>query len=294
MSELFYIKKLIRDDKAVLEFDQNEIYLDEENTMIMRPEIETTAVPFTEADGGEMVAQRLAFTEQPINGLIVPKTSTFWQLHNQLTAFFVTNHSYAIIYETKDGTLLKAADAWISDNLQVPVEPKEDYSRWSVTLSLGQAVLTEYSEDEHGEETYANSVDVGLVTAATGGSEWDSVGQKWDSVGQVWEISQGGIVTITVDSTTNVYPVWEVEATAANPSIRNLDTDTQAIYTGNIAAGQKLVVDFANGTAKLDGTVVTRNLSGELKLKPGTNSIAFEIDSGTVTKSTIKWNNVVQ
>lgn len=294
MSELFYIKKLIRDDKAVLEFDRNEIYLDEDNTMIMRPEIETTAVQFTEADGGEMVAQRLALTEQPINGLIVPKDSTFWQLHNQLTAFFITNHSYAIIYETKDGTLLKAADAWISDNLQAPVEPKEDYSRWSITLSLGQAVLTEYSEDEQGEEIYTNSVDIGLVTAAIGGSEWDAVGQKWDAVGQVWEKSQGGIVTITVDSATNVYPVWEIEAVAVNPSIRNLDTDTQATYTGTIATGQKLVVDFASGTATLDGTIVTRNLSGELMLKPGANDIAFEIDSGTVTKSTIKWNNVVQ
>lgn len=300
MNPYFYIKKIIRDDGQVLEFDQNEIYLDQDNTLLVRPDIETTAVEYTEADGGEMVAQRLTAGEQPINGLIIPKTTPYWTLRNRLTSFFQRSHTFSIVYEKKSGEQFvqgekfKTATAWIEENLQAPVQPKEDYTRFSVTLRLGSANYEEYTEDAEGKETFAHNVLIGLISAASGGQVWDSVGQVWDSVGSVWETGDGGLVDLSVESAVGVYPTWTVTGEAVNPTIRNNTTDTQAEYSGTVAEGQKLVVDFTTGTATLDGFNVTRNLSGEFKLAPGQNAIGFEIDSGTATASTLSWNNIIQ
>lgn len=293
----FYIKKIVRDDGQQLAFDQNEIYLDHENTLLVHPEVETTFQDYTEADGGEMIAQKLPSFEQPIAGLIIPKTSTYWALRSRLTAFFQVRHTYFIVYEKMSGDAFsvgekfKTGTAWISENLQVPPEPYEEYSRWTVTLRVGSAGYQEYEEDPSGKETYANSVQMPLTNNATGGSQWDEVGQVWDEVGQVYSPGDGGIQTVNVNSTQPVYPVWEVEGVCEQPEIRNNTNDTVAVYNGNIAAGQKLVVDFTAGTATLDGSIVTRNLSGTLKLEQGQNLIGFESEGGTTTASTLKWNN---
>lgn len=300
MSKLFYIKKLVRDDKATLEFDRFEVYLDEENSLLNRPQIDTSKVEYTEADGGEMISQRLTTGEQVINGLIIPKTNDYWTLRNRLTAFFQTNHTYYIVYEKINGSTLTAGErfktgtAWISENLQVYPEPRENYSRFTVTLGIGSAGYMEYAEDASGEEIYANSVTVGLIDATTGGLEYDTIGQVWDTVGQVWETGDGGLQPVSTQSTSYVYPAWVVTGDATNPTIRNNTNGTQATYTGHISTGQKLTVEFGTGTAYLDGVNVTRNLSGSLRLEPGTNLIGFEIDSGDITSSTIKWNNYIQ
>lgn len=300
MSQYFYVKKIVRDDKQFLVFDQTEIYLDKDNSLLTRPEVETTKVEYTEADGGEMVAQRLNSGEQVINGLIIPKNTDYWTLRNRLTAFFQINHTYFIVYEKISGETLvagakfKTGNAWISENLQVPPEPKENFSRFTVVLGIGAPGFQEYAENDQGEEIFANSVSIGLVSASSGGEEWDFIGQVWDSIGQVWEAGDGGLQGIFVQSTTAIYPVWEVSGEAVNPSIRDNITNTEATYNGTVAAGQTLVVDFASGTATIDGVNVTRNLEGELKLQPGNNLLGFDIDSGSAIQSTIKWNNFIQ
>lgn len=292
--EYFYIKKFIRDDKETLTFDREELYLDNENTLLVRPDLDTTSIQYTGVDGGEMIAQRQTTITQPINGLIVPKTTDYWTLRSKLTGFFLPNHTYSIIYETIDGSQSKASGAWIVENLQVPPEPDEKYSRWTLTLEIGTAHIYEYEENEQGEEVYSNSVNVGLVGAGTGGQVWDSVGQEWDEIGQVWERGEGGLQPVTVESSATVYPVWTVTGEAEQPAIRNNSTDTEATYNGTIATGQTLVVDFSTGVATLDGLVVTRNLKGQLTLKPGENVIGFSTESGTTEQSNLKWNNIIQ
>lgn len=299
MAKKFYIKKIVRDDKEQLVFDQTEVYLDHDNTLLVRPEVETSYQDYTEADGGEMIAQKFPSFDQPINGLIVPKTTNYWTLRNQLTNFFKKNHNYFIVYEKisgetfSTGEKFKTGGAWISENLQVVPEPYEKYSRWTVTLRLGTAGLQEYSEDSGGQETYANVVQIPLLTSETGGSQWDETGQVWDGIGQVWSSGSGGIQEVYAESSEKVYPVWEVSGECINPTIRNNETDTEATYSGTIAAGQTLVVDFAAGTALLDGTVVTRNLTGTLELSPGQNLVAFTSDGGSADSSTLSWNNFI-
>lgn len=298
MATLFYIKKIVRSDGEVLEFNREELYLADENAnLLMRPDVETTAVEYTEADGGEMIAQRMTSYDQDINGIIAPKTTPYWTLRNEVAGFFVKNLTYVIIYakasgdELTDGELFKSGEAWLSSNLQIPPTPRELYSPWSVTLHVGKPGYQEYAEDDQGHEIFANSATVGLLSAASGGQTWDSVGSEWDSVGQEWVAGEGGLVSISTDTSQDIYPVWVVEGTATNPTIYNSTTGTSATYDGSIASGQTLTVDFATGKATLDGATVTANLSGQLTLANGTNSVGFDISNGSITSSTLNWNN---
>lgn len=293
MDNKFYIKKFIRDDGAVLEFDGQEILLAEDNNLLQRANPNTTAINFTEADGGEMLSQRLETTEQIINGLIIPKTSEYWTLFNQLAAFFKINHIYKIVYKKRSGNMFAISNAWISTALQVIPTPYEKYSNWSVGLTLGSDLWREYAEDQNGNEIYANSVEIPLVTSAVGGEDWGNVGLVIDDVGEVWISGSGGVQSIMIDSTTIVYPVWTVIGPCVNPKLQNNTTDTEAEYAGTVAAGQTLIVDFESGEARLDGALVTRLVSGIVSCTPGDNLIGFNSDGGETKVSTLSWNNII-
>lgn len=294
MNDLFYINKIVRDDGVQLLFDHTEIFLDEDNELLMRADVQTTKVDYTEADGGEMVFQKLPSYQQPINGIIVPKNTGYWQLRAKLTSFFLINHTYVLIYQKAgNGGMFKTADAWIEDNLQVQPLAREEYSRFSITMGIGGTSLQEYVEDSHGDEIYANTALIPVLSLASGGEKWDAVGLEWDNVGVVWETGSGGIQEIVANSTATIYPVLEVGGDCTNPTIRNSTNGTSATYNGSISSGQTLVIDFSEGTAKLDGINVTMDLTGSLTLQPGTNLVAFDMTTGTITDATLKWNNAI-
>lgn len=293
MNDLFYIKKFIRDDGVSLELDQNELYLDENNTLLVRPDPDTTAVNYTEANGAEMIRQQIHTFSQEIVGLIIPKTTPYWDLVTRLTTFFTINHTYKIIYARKSGKLFAVDGAWISESLQVPPQPQENYSRWSISFEVGREYWREYAEGSSGQEIYANSVELPLLAGASGGEEWDDVGLVADNVGEVWELGEGGIQEININSSTTIYPVWTVKGECVNPSIQNNTTDEVAYYNGTVAAGQTLTVDFETGVARLDGALVTRNIYGLVSFKPGINAVGFNSDGGSSESSTISWNNTI-
>ena len=119
MDNKLYIKKFIRDDGETLSFDGEEVYLAQDNTLLVRPDPATSSVEYTEADGGEMIRQRNSVYDQPINGLIIPKTTDYWALGARLSQFFQINHTYSIIYIKKDGSMFQTKDAWISAGIQI-------------------------------------------------------------------------------------------------------------------------------------------------------------------------------
>lgn len=293
MQNKFYIKKIIRDDGVTLEFDGEEILLADDNTLLQRANPNTTTVDFTEADGGEMLSQRLETVEQTINGLIIPKFNDYWTLFSRLVAFFKIQHTFKIIYIKRDGSMFAVNNSWISAALQVIPTPYEEYSSWSVGLTIGNDLWREYTEDASGNETYAHSVEIPLVTSAVGGEEWDDVGLVLDEVGEVWSGGSGGIQSIMINSTTNVYPVWSVKGPSVNPRLQNNTTDSEAEYSGTVATGQTLVVDFESGEARLDGALVTRLVSGLVSCAPGENLIGFNSDGGETKSSTLSWNNIL-
>lgn len=293
MNDKLYIKKFIRDDGQTLSFDGNEIYLAQENTLLVRPDPNTTAVEYTEADGGEMVRQHNSTYEQPVTGLIIPKTTDYWTLTSQLSLFFRINHNYKIIYVKKDGSMFATSGAWISAGLQIVPVPDERYSNWSITFTIGDAYWTEYAEDSEGKEIYSNTVILPLIALSVGGEKWDSVGLVADTVGEVWETGGGGVQTVNIASTRPIYPVWVVEGPCVNPVLQNNTTDTVATFDGTVASGQTLTVDFAAGTAYLDSALVTRYVTGLVSFVPGDNMAGFNSDGGATTQSTISWNNVI-
>ena len=293
MDDKFYIKKIVRDDGEAFGFDGQEIYLAQDNSLLIRPNPDTTAVEFTGADGGEMVSQRNSTYTQPIKGLIIPKSTTYWALVSKLGEFFRINHNYSVIYKKKDGKMFKQQGAWISSGLQITPRPYEEYSEWSVELTIGHPQWTEYVEDAQGEEIYANSVELPLISANQGGEVWDAVGGEWDAVGEVWEVGSGGLQTITVSSTGTIYPVWIVAGPCVDPVLQNNTTDSICTYTGSIPAGASLVVDFSEGTAKIGNTIVTRFMNGIVTMVDGQNVMGFSKASGDTESSTLAWNNVI-
>lgn len=293
MDNKLYIKKFIREDGETLSFDGEEIYLAEDNKLLIRPDPRTTAVNYTEADGGEMVRQQNDTYEQEVNGLIVPRTTDYWTLTSQLSLFFQINHYYKIIYVKKDGSMFATSGAWISSGLQIVPVPHEDYSTWSITFTIGDMNWTEYAEDSEGNEIYSNTVTLPLISASTGGELWDSVGLVADSVGEEWESGAGGVQTVDIASTHTIYPLWIVEGPCTNPKLQNNTTDTNAEYDGTVASGQTLKVDFAAGTAYLDTALVTRNVFGLVSFAPGENLAGFNSDGGSTNSSTISWNNII-
>lgn len=293
MNDKLYIKKIIRNDGETLSLDGSEIYLAEKNTLLMRSSPRTTEVAFTEADGGEMIRQQNDVYDQKINGLIIPKATSYWALVSQLSLFFKINHTYKIIYVKKNGEMFAISNAWISDGLQIKPVPHEDYSEWDITFTIGNVAWTEYSENSSGEETYSNSVILPLISAASGGEIWDEVGLVADEMGEEWEEGSGGVQTITIASTQNIYPVWVVEGPCVNPVLQNNTTDSIASYDGTVAAGQTLTVNFAEGVAYLDTALVTRNVSGLVSFQPGENLAGFNSDGGSTASSKIYWDNVI-
>lgn len=178
MNGKLYIKKFIRDDGETLSFDAEEIYLSENNTLLVRSDPATTAVEFTEEDGGEMIRQRGATYSQPVSGLIVPKSTEYWALCVRLSRFFILNHTYKIVYIKRDGSMFSMNRAWINAGLQIVPVPYENYSTWTIEFKIGDNFWTEYAEDSQGKEIYSNTVELPLLTAGTGGEVWSDATQQ--------------------------------------------------------------------------------------------------------------------
>lgn len=293
MDNKLYIKKFIRDDGETLSFDAEELYLSSDNTILVRPDPLTTAVNYTEADGGEMVHQQADTYEQPVNGIIIPKSTSYWDLTSRLSLFFKLNHNYKIIYIKKSGEMFAVNGAWISAGLQIIPVPDERYSNWSITFTIGDIAWVEYSENSQGEEVYSNTVQIPLLTANAGGEKWDSVGLVSNNVGEEWEVGGGGVQTINIASTQKIYPVWVVKGPCISPVLQNNTTDTVATYEGTVASGQTLTVDFTSGVAHLDTALVTRDVTGLVSFIPGDNVVGFNSDGGSTQYSTISWNNTI-
>ena len=173
MEDKIYLKKFIRDDGKTLEMDGRELYLADDNTLLVQADPSTTEIEYTEADGGEMIRQRLAINDQTINGLIVPRNENYWELYQRVSSFFQINHEYKLIYKRKSGEMFAVKDAWLSTRPQIIPHPYENYSEWSITFRVGEPFWTEYAESPSGDEIYAHSVTLSLVTANQGGEVWE-------------------------------------------------------------------------------------------------------------------------
>lgn len=127
------------------------------------------------------------------------------------------------------------------------------------------------------------------VTIQAGG------GVVWDENGAEWEAGGGGeIVVVNVDSIENILPVWTIRGEAENPTLTNLTTGMSITYNGTVASGQTLVIDLLNKTAKLNGTSVISDVSGQwVEFQPGNNRVSYSAENADAPDSTIEWQEVV-
>lgn len=226
MNGKLYIKKFIRDDGETLSFDAEEIYLSENNTLLVRSDPATTAVEFTEEDGGEMIRQRGATYSQPVSGLIVPKSTEYWALCVRLSRFFILNHTYKIVYIKRDGSMFSMNRAWINAGLQIVPVPYENYSTWTIEFRIGDNFWTEYAEDSQGKEIYSNSVELPLLTAGTGGEVWSDVTQQ------------------TLSGLGNYFTI---DGTSTSASINKLEMRGDANQDGTPTPSSPITIDVVTG-----------------------------------------------
>lgn len=118
---------------------------------------------------------------------------------------------------------------------------------------------------------------------------------SFDGAGFVWdEGGSGGPTTVQIDSITNVYPIWTVKGPAVNPELSVITTNTTLKYEGSVGANQTLVIDMMNKTAKLNGTSVIGNVTGDwVNFVPGINRVVYITDNADTPPSLIEWQEVV-
>lgn len=125
-----------------------------------------------------------------------------------------------------------------------------------------------------------------LTYSRSGGD--DPGGFEWEAGGG------GGLVSVTVDSIADVYPLITINGPATNPTLENLTTSTTMSYVGTIAEGQSLVIDTMAQTAKVSGTNVVQNLYGDwLFLSPGVNRIAYTTGNSDAPDAEGEFNEIV-
>ena len=118
---------------------------------------------------------------------------------------------------------------------------------------------------------------------------------SFDGAGFVWEEGgSGGPTTVEINSITNVYPIWKVKGPAVNPELSVITTNTTLKYEGSVGANQTLVIDMMNKTAKINGTSVIGNVTGDwVNFTPGINRVVYITDNADTPPSLIEWQEVV-
>lgn len=249
-------------------------------------------------DGVFLAGQVRRATTQVFDGYIGDSTIARTDIEiyrREFIKFFRKNYYYKVVYIFHDGTAIQRRQGFIVDAPEVQ-ELYQLFPEYHIGLNFEDVNYYTYAEDGDGEEIYGKSATIPLSSGAQeGGLIWDSYGVVWDSIGAEWEEGTGGgPSTITIDSIDNVYPIWEVKGPAYNPEISILTTGTTLTYNGNITSSQTLVIDMFNKTAKLNGTSVIGNVSGDwINFAPGDNRVTYTTDNADAIPSTIYWQEIV-
>lgn len=261
-------------------------------------EIDNTVVTVQGSDGVLLAGQTRRAAPQSFDGYVGDATTTkddveFYR--RKFLAFFAGNvdRRYEVVYIFPNGTAIKRQRGFISDAPAVP-ELWQVHPTYHVSLNFEDPSYYTYAEDSDGNELYGQEANIPLYNATSGGFEWDSAGLKWKSDGLYCLPGLGGTVSLNVQSTQTVYPIWTVKGLAENPVIENLTTRTKIKYNGRVGLGQTLEVDTLNQTAMLGGTNMLPNIEGNwLTLAPGINRLNFITDNGNALDATLKWAEVV-
>lgn len=220
------------------------------------------------------------------------------KMSQTLNEFFRVREYYQVVYEKCSEVDFYLDNVILTDGpfiQQTPGNAEEVLA--SVELSFLALDPAQYKAvfDEQGNLVPSSELIVPKTISTVGGRVWDASGATWEASngGKKWTLGSHGAVQIYVDSSDNIYPLIVIEGQAVEPQIVDITTNTSLSFDGTVAAGQRLVLDCANKTAKINGANVIGMVSGEwLYLVPGLNKFEFN-SGGTVGHATIEWNDVV-
>lgn len=97
--------------------------------------------------------------------------------------FFRTNHFYTVIYIMPNGDAIQRKNGYLVEAPSAP-EQYQRFPEYSVGFQFEDLNYYTYSEDDQGEETYAQTVDILPEGNLTGGLVWDGDGVVWDYQGK--------------------------------------------------------------------------------------------------------------
>lgn len=249
------------------------------------------------SDGALLAGQVRRASTQSFDGYIADATvikSKTEDYRVDFLKYFQKNHFYTTIYVFSDGSAIQRRRGYVVDAPEVK-ELYQYFPEYHVALNYEDVNYYKYSEDDAGDETFSNFANVMSDTAVSGGIIWDEYGATWDAVGLIWEEGGGGGQTVvSVDSISNVLPTIRIVGPAQNPVLSNITSGQTIQYSGNVLASQTLVIDVSQKTAKLNGTSVIQNVSGDwLELVPGNNRLSYTIDNNDQVSATIEWQEIV-
>lgn len=287
----------VRDDNERFLLGSGAYEFQEKQQHFIANTIQNDLVEIQGNDGSLLAGQVRRASTQTFDGFIGDATTTkpqVEQYRRNFIAFFAKNHFYTVIYVFANGSAIQRKRGFLVDAPEVK-ELWQRFPEYHVGLSFEDVNYYQYDEDSEGQEIYGKTATVTPSGVQSGGEVWDAVGQEWDAVGKVWEAGSGGGVNIlTTESISHVAPVITYTATTLNPILTNLTTGQVLSYTGNIAVGQSLVIDVARKTAKLSGTSVLDDISGDwLMLAPGTNRLVLTTSNNDAPDATIEWQEIV-
>ena len=260
------------------------------------PAITSDVVELQGANGALLAGQVKRAQAESFDGFIGSPgmaAEQYEAYREQFLAFFQIGNYYNVIYVKPDGSAMQRRDGYLADAPSVP-ELYQLIPNYHVALNFEDVNYYEYSEDENGEPTYAQEVEVINSVITGGGLLWDEIGNVWDDIGSVWEVGVGGNTTVVLDAVANTYPIWVVEGEAQSPTLTNYTTGQTITYNGNLVAGQTLTVDMYAQTAYLNGLSVLGNIEGDwIFLEPGSNELGYNVSAGESESSILRWNGVL-
>lgn len=287
----------IRDDGERLVLGDGAYDFKDSQQHFVANEIVNDTVDVQGNDGILLAGQVRRAATQAFDGYVGDATTLKTEtetLRRQFIAFFAKNHFYRVVYILPDGSAVQRQRGFLVEAPEVK-ELWQLSPEYHVALNFEDVNYYSYSENNQGEEIFANSVALSLSDAEGGGLVWDEVGIVFDEIGAVWEAGTGGgLNMVTTDGIQEAYPIWVVKGPISNPTLENVTTNTTITYNGALTASQTLVVNMEAQTATLNGTNVVGALSGNwLTLAPGVNRISFVGANNVAQTSTLEWQEIV-
>lgn len=137
-------------------------------------------------DGQLLAGQVRRCQTQTFNGYIGDASTTRERTEDyrrQFIQFFRTNHFYTAIYILPNGDAIQRRNGYLVEAPSVP-EQYQRFPEYSVGMQFENLNYYTYNENDQGEETYAQTVDLIPEGNLTGGLTWDGDGVIWSDQGK--------------------------------------------------------------------------------------------------------------